>query len=85
VDESSCRQEIGLTKRSAAPPFQTQILAFLAKLGLLGDMNVLTATSDGTPIVTSAKSTCNFRARDLADCNHPRIYSQPDCDLGWEA
>ena len=49
--------------------FQTQILAFSAKFGLLGDMNALTAAGDGTPIVTSAftrsKSTCNCHAQAL--------------------
>jgi len=69
--------------------FQTQILAISAKLGLLGDMNLLTAAGDGTPIVTSAyprsKPTCNCRAQGLADCNHPRIYSQPDCNIGWDS
>ena len=69
--------------------FQTQILAISANLGLLGDMNALTAAGDGTPIVTSAlprsKSTCQCRAQGLADCNHPRIYSQPDCNSGWDS
>ncbi|MCO1604498.1 hypothetical protein [Desulfosporosinus nitroreducens] len=44
---------------------------------------------DGTPIVTSvytrSKSTCDCRAQGLADCNHPRIYSQPDCNAGWDS
>ena len=69
--------------------FQTQILAHSAKIGLLGDMHALTAAGDGTPIVTSAftrsKPTCNCRAQGLADCNHPRIYSQPDCNAGWDS
>lgn len=69
--------------------FQTQILAISATLGLLGDMNALSAAGDGTPIVTAAyprsKSTCNCRAQGLANCNHPRIYSQPDCNSGWDS
>ena len=69
--------------------FQTQILAISAKLGLLGDMNALSAAGDGTPVVTAAyprsKSTCNCRAQGLAECNHPRIYSQPDCNSGWDS
>ena len=69
--------------------FQTQILAISANLGLLGDMNALTTAGDGTPIATSAlprsKSTCQCRAQGLADCNHPRIYSQPDCNSGWDS
>ena len=69
--------------------FQTQILAFSANLGLLGDMNALSTAGDGTPVVTAAyprsKSICNCRAQGLADCNHPRIYSQPDCNSGWDS
>ena len=69
--------------------FQTQIVAHSADLGLLGDMNALSVAGDGTPIVTAAyprsKSTCDCRAQGLADCNHPRIYSQPDCNSGWDS
>ena len=40
-------------------------------------------------IVTSSlprsKSTCQCRAQGLADCNHPSIYSQPDCNSGWDS
>ncbi len=68
--------------------FQTQILAISAKLGLLGDLNALSLAGDGTPIVTAVypriKSTCDYRAQGLAKCNHPRIYSQPDCNSGWD-
>jgi hypothetical protein len=69
--------------------FKTQILTVSAELGLLGDMNALSAAGDGTPIVTStytrSKSSCNCSAQGLAECNHPRIYSQPDCDTGWDS
>lgn len=69
--------------------FQTQILAISANLGLLGDMSALSVAGDGTPVVTAAyprsKSTCQCRAQGLADCNHPRIYSQPDCNSGWDS
>jgi len=65
------------------------ILTISANLGLLGDMNALTAAGDGTPIATSvytrSKSTCNCRALGLAVCNHPRICSQPDCNTGWDS
>jgi Transposase DDE domain len=69
--------------------FQTQILSVSARLDLLGDVSALTTAGDGTPFVTSAyprsKSTCDCRAQGLADCNHPRLYSQPDCDSGWDS
>ena len=54
--------------------FQTQILTISAKLGLLGDMNALGLAGNGTPVVTAvyprSKSTCNYRAQGLANCNH---------------
>jgi hypothetical protein len=69
--------------------FQSQIVAVSAKLGLLGDISALSAAGDGTPIVTAAyprsKSTCDCRARGIAECNHHREYSQPDCDSGWDS
>ena len=69
--------------------FQSQILAVSAQLGLLGDVSKLNAAGDGTPIVTAArprsKSTCQCHAQGLVDCNHLRVYSQPDCDIGWDS
>jgi hypothetical protein len=69
--------------------FQDNILSVSARLGLLGDCSALSASGDGTPIVTAAysrsKSTCDCRAQGLAECNHPRLYSQPDCDSGWDS
>lgn len=69
--------------------FQTQILTVSASLGLLGDVSALSAAGDGTPVVTSAyprsKPTCDCRARGIAECNHPRLYSQPDCNSGWDS
>ncbi|MEK3885838.1 transposase [Paenibacillus sp. PL2-23] len=82
-------------KRTALPAdplfefFQSQILSVSANLGLLGDLSALSAAGDGTPIVTSAyprsKSTCDCYAKGMIGCNHPRIYSQPDCDSGWDS
>lgn len=69
--------------------FQSQIVAMSAKLGLLGDLSALSAAGDGTPVVTAAytrsKATCDCRARGIAECNHPRSYSQPDCNSGWDS
>ena len=69
--------------------FQSQILAISAKLGLLGDMDALTVAGDGTPIVTSSftrsKSNCDCRAQGISNCNHSRLYSQPDCNSGWDS
>jgi hypothetical protein len=69
--------------------FQTQILSISAHFGLLGDLSALSVAGDGTPIVTSAftrsKPTCTCHAEGITDCKHHRIYSQPDCDSGWDS
>lgn len=69
--------------------FQTQILTISAKFGLLGSPNSLSVAGDGTPIVTSvyprSKPTCDCRAQGLTNCSHSRIYSQPDCNSGWDS
>ncbi|MDT3704689.1 MAG: hypothetical protein ROZ36_17150, partial [Thermincola sp.] len=69
--------------------FQSQFLAVSARLGLFGDTSTLGIAGDGTPVVTAAyprsKPTCNCHAQGLAKCNHPRIYSQPDCNSGWDS
>lgn len=69
--------------------FQSQFLAVSADLDLLGDNHSLGIAGDGTPVVTAvyprSKSTCDCRAQGLAKCNHPRIYSQPDCNSGWDS
>lgn len=69
--------------------FQSQFLAVSASLGLLGDPTALGVAGDGTPVVTQAwsrsKPTCDCHAQGLAKCNHPREYSQPDCNTGWDS
>lgn len=69
--------------------FQSQILTLSADLGLLGDIDKLNVAGDGTPVVTAAyarsKSSCKCHAQGLAKCNHSRIYSQPDCNSGWDS
>lgn len=69
--------------------FQSQFLSVSATLGLLGDVSSLTTAGDGTPLVTSvyprSKPTCHCRARGILGCHHPRLYSQPDCDSGWDS
>lgn len=69
--------------------FQSQFLNTSAKLGLLGDLNAIGLAGDGTPLETAvyprSKPTCNCRAQGIANCNHPRLYSQPDCNSGWDS
>lgn len=69
--------------------FHSEILAVSAKLGLLGDVGKMNVAGDGTPLVTAShtrsKSTCKCRAQGIANCLHHRMYSQPDCDIGWDS
>jgi len=69
--------------------FQSQILTVSAKLGLLGNTEQLNVAGDGTPLVTASytrsKPTCDCRAQGITKCKHGRIYSQPDCDSGWDS
>ncbi|SDI74219.1 transposase [Natribacillus halophilus] len=69
--------------------FEQNILKVSADLGLIGDPNALSVAGDGTPVVTQAyrrsKPTCDCRANGIYDCSHHRIYSQPDCDAGWDS
>lgn len=69
--------------------FQSEFLTVSANLGLLGDPNTLSVAGDGTPVLTSAyprsKPSCDCRAQGISNCEHPRIYSQPDCNIGWDS
>ncbi len=69
--------------------FQSQILDVSAKLGLLGNLDSLSVAGDGTPIETAryprSKPSCKCYAQGITKCNHPRLYSQPDCDSGWDS
>ncbi len=69
--------------------FQSQFLENSSKLGLLGDLNALGIAGDGTPIETARllrnKRTCDCAAQGITKCNHPRLYSQPDCNSGWDS
>jgi hypothetical protein len=69
--------------------FQSQFLEVSAKLGLLGDLGALGVIGDGTPVETTryprSKPTCNCSAQGLTKCTHPRQYSQPDIDSGWDS
>ena len=69
--------------------FQSQFLAVSGQYGLLGNLDRLSIAGDGTPLETAryprSKPTCDCRAQGLGECNHPREYSQPDCDSGWDS
>jgi hypothetical protein len=69
--------------------FQSQFLDVSAKLGLLGDLRSFSVAGDGTPLETAryprSKPTCDCSAQGIKDCTHPRLYSQPDCNSGWDS
>jgi hypothetical protein len=69
--------------------FQSQFLAVSGKYGLLGNLDALSVAGDGTPIETAryprSKPTCDCRAQGLEGCHHPREFSQPDCNSGWDS
>lgn len=69
--------------------FQSQILDVSANLGLLGNLDSLSVAGDGTPVVTASfprsKPSCDCYAQGIAKCDHPRLFSQPDCNSGWDS
>lgn len=69
--------------------FQSQFLEVSAKLGLLGNPDALGVVGDGTPVETAryqrSKPLCECRAQGLTNCIHPRQYSQPDINSGWDS
>ena len=69
--------------------FQSQFLAVSANLGILGELSALGAVGDGTPLETAryprSQPTCDCHAQGITKCNHPRLYSQPDCNSGWDS
>ncbi len=69
--------------------FQSQIIDVSANLGLLGNLDTLSLAGDGTPLATASfprsKPSCDCYAQGIAKCDHPRLFSQPDCDSGWDS
>ena len=64
---------------------------FLFESNKRGFINLdnLTIAGDGMPLMTSArdrkKRICDCFEKDILDCDCPRHYSQPDCDIGWDS
>lgn len=59
-----------------------------AEQGLV-DLKQLALSGDGTPVYTAAqqrkKRLCSCLENGIHDCDCPRSYSQPDCDIGWDS
>lgn len=68
--------------------FSSLFLKASAEKGLL-DLANLSLAGDGTPVYTSAqerkKRTCKCLENGILDCKCDRIYSQPDCNIGWDS
>jgi len=60
-----------------------------AKLGMLGDLEKLAVSGDGSPVATQAqswgKAICNCREEGKTDCNCDRLYADPEATWGWDS
>ena len=69
--------------------FKSQFIDVSAKLGLLDNIGSFGIAGDGTPLETArfprSKPSCDCYAQGITKCDHPRIYSQPDCNSGWDS
>lgn len=65
-----------------------QFLNVSVQKGLI-DSKHLSVAGDGTPVRTSArkrsKRICNCKDNGITDCNCKRLFSQPDCNSGWDS
>lgn len=68
--------------------FKTLFLNRSAQAGLV-NLPDLSLAGDGTPVYTAAqerkKRTCDCLKKGIRDCKCDRIYSQPDCNIGWDS
>lgn len=68
--------------------FSSLFLNHSDEMGLINLKNLALA-GDGTPVYTAAherkKRTCNCLENSIRDCKCNRIYSQPDCNIGWDS
>jgi hypothetical protein len=68
--------------------YQHQFLDVSIRMGLINPAHLALA-GDGTPVRTSTqqrkKRICNCQKNGCLSCNCKRLYSQPDCNLGWDS
>jgi len=69
--------------------FRDQFIQVSASLGIIVDVSALSVARDGTSVRTAAfprsKRICDCRKRGINQCTCNRLYSQPDCDIGWDS
>ncbi len=60
-----------------------------ADIGLLGDINSLSAAFDGSSYYSGAShygvKVCDCRSKGIYNCTCPRRYSDPDATWGWDS
>ena len=60
-----------------------------ADRGLLGDLSQLTVAGDGSALLSGAnpngKPTCDCRAQGIFRCDHPRLYTDPTANWGYDS
>ena len=68
--------------------FSSLFLKHSVSEGLI-DLMDLALAGDGTPVYTAArerkKRTCRCLENGIRDCRCDRLYSQPDCNIGWDS
>ena len=68
--------------------YKNQFLDISVNKGLINPSN-LSIAGDGTPVRTQAryryKKICNCAEQGIAHCNCKRVFSQPDCNIGWDS
>ena len=68
--------------------YKNQFLDVSVNKGLINPSN-LSIAGDGTPVRTQAryryKKICNCAEQGIAHCNCKRVFSQPDCNIGWDS
>ena len=69
--------------------FREQFVQVSATIGIIGDVTALSIAGDGTPVRTAAfprsLRLCDCREKGIPSCTCPRLYSQPDCNTGWDS
>lgn len=68
--------------------YKKQFLDISVEKGLI-DSAKLTVAGDGTPLRTQARyryrKVCNCAEKGILHCNCKRLFSQPDCNIGWDS
>lgn len=68
--------------------FRSCFLDESIRLGMIHPES-LNVAGDGTPVETAARfrshHTCDCWKKNIFDCDCPRFFPQPDCDIGWDS